>query len=84
MRPWYSDDDYSTPQGIRIGTQEVTRIGFDKSDMKELASLIFRAVVKQEPAEKIILGVKELKKNQGRFPNYGHMRGINFTFKKHK
>ncbi len=79
LLPWDDNKKSQDPSGIRIGTQEVTRIGFDKSDMKELASLIFRAVVKQEPAEKIILGVKELKKNHKKVMYcYGDMEAYKY------
>ena len=49
------------PSGIRIGTQEITRIGFGKSETKEVARLIHRAVVKGEPKERIISDVATLK-----------------------
>ena len=79
LLPWDDNKKSQDPSGIRIGTQEVTRIGFDKSDMKELASLIFRAVVKQEPAEKIIWGVKELKKNHKKVMYcYGDMEAYKY------
>ena len=79
LLPWDDNKKSQDPSGIRIGTQEVTRIGFDKSDMKELASLIFRAVVKQEPPEKIILGVKELKKNHKKVMYcYGDMEAYKY------
>jgi glycine hydroxymethyltransferase len=39
--------------GIRIGTQEVTRWGFTPADMVEVASMIARVLVKQEAPEKV-------------------------------
>ena len=43
--------DGKTPSGIRLGTQELTRIGMADSDMESVADLIHRAIAKQtEPA----------------------------------
>ena len=36
------------PSGIRLGAQELTRVGMKESEMKEVASLIHRVVVKKE------------------------------------
>lgn len=59
------DDDSrksQNPSGIRIGSQEVTRLGMGPSEMKEIASLINRAVAKHESPEEIKNEVFELKK----------------------
>ncbi|MHB8361728.1 MAG: serine hydroxymethyltransferase, partial [Thermoplasmataceae archaeon] len=63
LLPWDNNKKSQDPSGIRIGTQEITRIGFTKSDVKEIANLIFRAVVKKEDSQKIINEVIELKRN---------------------
>jgi len=49
------------PSGIRLGTQELTRVGMKESEMKEIASLIYRVIVKKENPEKVREDVKELK-----------------------
>ena len=50
------------PSGIRLGVQELTRVGMKESEMKEVAQLIFRVLNKEEP-KKVKEDVKELKKN---------------------
>lgn len=39
---------FKNPGGIRMGVQEVTRLGMGKNEMDEIADLIYRAVIKQE------------------------------------
>ncbi|MHC1635972.1 MAG: serine hydroxymethyltransferase [Candidatus Methanospirareceae archaeon] len=50
------------PSGIRIGVQEVTRLGMRESEMKEIASLMERVIIKGEDTEIIKEEVKELRK----------------------
>jgi len=48
LLPW-DDVDYSDyPSGIRLGTQELTRIGMRKSEMVEVADLIKRVIVDKD------------------------------------
>ncbi len=62
MLPWDDSRKSQNPSGLRIGSQEVTRIGFSEDDCREVARLIHRAVVKGgEEKEKIIQEVRELK-----------------------
>jgi len=51
------------PSGIRLGTQELTRLGMDKGDMEEVARLIYRVVVKKEDPDAVKKDVWELKKD---------------------
>ena len=44
---------YMHPGGLRFGTQEVTRLGMKQSDMKEIAELIVRIIVKKEEPERV-------------------------------
>ncbi|MCL1905302.1 MAG: serine hydroxymethyltransferase [Methanomassiliicoccaceae archaeon] len=50
------------PSGIRLGVQELTRVGMKESEMKEVASLIYRVAKKEDP-KKVKEDVKALKKN---------------------
>jgi len=49
------------PSGLRLGTQEVTHLGMGKGEMKEIASLIARVIVKKEKPESVRKDVVELK-----------------------
>jgi glycine hydroxymethyltransferase len=51
------------PSGIRLGTQELTRLGMEKGEMEEVARLIYRVVVKKENPESVKKDVWELKKD---------------------
>jgi len=51
------------PSGIRIGVQEITRLGMRESEMRELASIIHQVVVRKESPEKVKKDVWELKKD---------------------
>ncbi len=58
--------DYRNPSGIRIGTQEVTRLGMGPSEMREIARLIARVIVKGEDPKKVREDVMELRKGFSR------------------
>ena len=60
LLPW--DSDPVKPHGVRIGSQELTRLGMKESQMAEVAELISRVVVKGEPPEKVRPDVVELKR----------------------
>src|SRR5438094_10150413 len=44
---------FEAPGGIRCGVSEVTRLGMKESEMKEIAQLMHRVVVKGEDQEKV-------------------------------
>ncbi len=51
LLPW--DSDPVKPCGIRIGSQELTRLGMKEKEMVDVAELITRVVVKGEVPEKV-------------------------------
>ncbi len=59
--PW--DDVHTTdnPSGLRLGTQELTRIGMKERDMKEVAKLFRRVIIDREQPEKVKKDVVHLK-----------------------
>lgn len=57
------DESSIRPSGIRIGSQEMTRLGMKESEMKQVAALIHRVAVKKESPAKVREDVKELKKH---------------------
>jgi len=48
-------------RGIRLGTQEVTRLGMEEKDMGRIAELFREVLVDKLPAEKVALRVRELR-----------------------
>ena len=60
MLPW--DESAVRPSGLRLGSQEMTRVGMKESDMKEVASFIAR-VCKGEDPKKVREDVKAFKKD---------------------
>jgi len=57
-------DATQNPSGIRIGVQEVTRIGMKEREMEKIAEFIKRAIIERENLEKI---KKEVVKFRKRF-----------------
>ena len=55
------DNEPDNPSGIRLGVQELTRIGMKESEMIEIASLMRRLLIEEEPAIKVRNDVKALK-----------------------
>ncbi|MFQ5837908.1 MAG: serine hydroxymethyltransferase [Thermoplasmata archaeon] len=50
-----------SPSGIRLGTQELTRLGMRESEMEEVADLICRVVVNKEKPEKVAKDVASMR-----------------------
>lgn len=60
LLPW--DSDPVRPCGIRIGSQELTRLGMKENEMREVAEFVTRVVVKGEAPEKVKLDVVNFKR----------------------
>ncbi len=53
---------YMHPGGLRLGTSEVTRLGMGKEEMKEIASLMVRIIIKKEDAKNVRAEVERLRR----------------------
>ena len=56
-----SDTSSVNPSGLRLGTQEMTRLGMKENEMDEVADFIARVVVKKEDPAKVKKEVTEFK-----------------------
>ena len=72
LLPWDDGSKSQDPSGLRIGTQEVTRIGFGKSEMKEISRLMKMSVIEGKSPELIKKEASELK---GRFTKVKYCYG---------
>lgn len=61
--PWDGPGDTENPSGIRIGAQEVTRIGMKEDDMAEVAELMYKVVKKRGEPSEVRKRVIEFRKN---------------------
>lgn len=53
--------DYRAPGGIRVGTQELTRLGMGRSEMVEIADLMKKIICEGEDPQKVAAQVAELR-----------------------
>ncbi len=63
LLPW---DDVNTaldPSGLRLGTQEMTRIGMKEQDMVDVAEFMKRVVIDKEDPKKVAEDVKAFKED---------------------
>ncbi|MDH3365120.1 MAG: serine hydroxymethyltransferase [Thermoplasmata archaeon] len=61
LLPWDSDPVH--PSGLRIGSQEITRLGMKEKDMADVAELIARVVIKGDSTADVRADVREFKKD---------------------
>jgi glycine hydroxymethyltransferase len=59
---WDSDDSAANPSGLRIGVQEMTRLGMKVSEMQEIARLMKHVVIDRKPPEAVAKEVVEFRK----------------------
>ena len=62
MLPWDTPDMIKNPSGLRIGVQEVTRIGMKEEEMREIARFMARVLLKKEELTKVRKDVIEFRK----------------------
>ncbi len=62
LLPWDDPSDVKNPSGIRLGTQEVTRWGMGKEEMREVARLIADVVLERRDPREVRDDVRELRK----------------------
>jgi len=53
LLPWDAVGKVHNPSGVRIGTQEVTRMGMKEREMETIAELMWRLLIKREEPERI-------------------------------
>ncbi len=63
LLPWDDVRRADNPSGIRIGVQEVTRLGMREGEMVEIARFIDMVLKDKKPPEKIREEIKEFKSN---------------------
>jgi glycine hydroxymethyltransferase len=63
LLPWDDVRNADNPSGIRIGVQEVTRLGMREDEMKEIAKFIDMALRDKKPVKEIRREVAEFKSN---------------------
>ena len=54
---------YQNPGGLRLGTSEITRLGMKKDEMKAIASLVARIVVKKEDPSGVKREVENMRRS---------------------
>ena len=63
LLPWDDISKAANPSGIRLGTQELTRIGMKEGEMEEVADFFKRLVIDRESVEKVKNDVVEMRED---------------------
>ncbi len=66
LLPWDPPSAVQDPSGLRIGVQEVTRIGMKGGEMEVIAELIHKVLIKREDPKKVRREVEEFRKEYRR------------------
>ncbi|MEM0492638.1 MAG: serine hydroxymethyltransferase [Candidatus Thermoplasmatota archaeon] len=66
------DTDPLNPSGIRLGTQELTRIGMKEQEMKDISDFFVRVLIKKEDTKKIKKEIKTFREDY---------QGLHYCFK---
>ena len=62
LLPWDTSKNSQDPSGLRLGVQEVTRIGFGKSEMAEIAALFGDLIVRKKDPSSVAAKAAEMKR----------------------
>ncbi|RLF87819.1 serine hydroxymethyltransferase [Thermococci archaeon] len=62
LLPWDPLEKVNTPSGLRIGVQEMTRVGMMEDDMKEIARFMRRVLLDREDPKKVEKEVFEFRR----------------------
>lgn len=54
---------YQNPGGLRLGTSEITRLGMKQDEMKVIASLMARIIVKKDDPSKVLKEVQDMRRS---------------------
>ncbi|OYT53419.1 MAG: serine hydroxymethyltransferase [Candidatus Altiarchaeales archaeon ex4484_2] len=66
LLPWDTFRDTRNPSGLRIGVQELTRLGMKESEMKDISMYLKQLIIDRENPGKVREEVEELKKEFNR------------------
>ncbi len=72
MLPWDTPDMIKNPSGLRIGVQELTRIGMREDEMIQVAQFFEKVLIKKEDPAEVRKEVVEFRKN---------FQEVHYTFK---
>ena len=75
LLPWDSIKDTENPSGIRIGVQEVTRLGMKEDEMDVIAKLIADVILDRRSVESVREDVISLKREFSK---------VKYTFEEHE
>jgi glycine hydroxymethyltransferase len=63
LLPWDPVENSDNPSGMRLGTQEMTRVGMKESEMKYIAELFKKVVIDKKDPESVKKEVTEFRKD---------------------